>query len=179
MCLLSRSVMSDSLWPHELWPARLLCPWDSPGKNTGVGCHAPLQGIFPTQGWKLCLLHLLHCRQILYCWATREAPCEIFFIIISTDGWGNKISRTLRNLFNVTCAWTRQDSNSVLIVPCWTPQAHIHMNILENSAEKVDKYAFMYTFKSLYTHTHACIYKYITICSIILKRKNFLAPHLS
>ena len=31
-------------------PARLLCPWDSPGQNTGVGCHALLQGIFPTQG---------------------------------------------------------------------------------------------------------------------------------
>ena len=30
--------------------SRLLCPWDSPGKNTGVGCHALLQGIFPTQG---------------------------------------------------------------------------------------------------------------------------------
>ena len=40
--------------------ARLLCPWDSPGKNTGVGCHALLQGIFPTLGWKLCLLCRLH-----------------------------------------------------------------------------------------------------------------------
>ena len=41
-----------------LWtvPARLLCPWDSPGKNTGVGCHTLLQGIFPTQGSNLCLL---------------------------------------------------------------------------------------------------------------------------
>ena len=38
---------------------QLLCPWDSPGKNTGVGCHALLQGIFPTQGSKLCLLYLL------------------------------------------------------------------------------------------------------------------------
>ena len=35
----SRSVVSDSLQPH----ARLLCPWDSPGKNTGVGCHFLLQ----------------------------------------------------------------------------------------------------------------------------------------
>ena len=35
----SRSVASDSLQPHGLQPARLLCPWDSPGKNTGVGCH--------------------------------------------------------------------------------------------------------------------------------------------
>ena len=39
----SRSVMSDSLWPHGLQPARLLCPWDFPGKRTGVGCHRLLQ----------------------------------------------------------------------------------------------------------------------------------------
>ena len=36
---------------------RLLCPWDSPGKDTGVGCHSLLQGIFPTQGSKRHLLH--------------------------------------------------------------------------------------------------------------------------
>ena len=38
-------------------PSRLLCPWDSPGKNPGVGCYFLLQGIFQTQGWNLCLLH--------------------------------------------------------------------------------------------------------------------------
>ena len=38
----------------------LLCPWDSPGKNTGVGCHPLLQGIFPTQESNPCLLGLLH-----------------------------------------------------------------------------------------------------------------------
>ena len=38
----------------------ILCPWDSPGKNTGVGCHFLLQGIFPTQGSNL---GLLHCRR--------------------------------------------------------------------------------------------------------------------
>ena len=43
-------------------PARLLCPWDSPGKNPGVGSHSFLQGIFPTQGSNL---GLVHCRQIL------------------------------------------------------------------------------------------------------------------
>ena len=37
-------------------PARLLCPWDSPGMNTGVGCHALLQGFFPAQGWNLMAL---------------------------------------------------------------------------------------------------------------------------
>ena len=33
----SHSVVSDSLQPHGLWPARLFCPWNSPGKNTGIG----------------------------------------------------------------------------------------------------------------------------------------------
>ena len=51
--------MSDSLQPYGPQPARFLCPWDSPGKNTGVGCHALLQGIFPTHGWNPCLLRLL------------------------------------------------------------------------------------------------------------------------
>ena len=47
---------------------------DSPGKNTGVGCHALFQGIFLTQGLNSCILWLLQWRQILYHWATREDP---------------------------------------------------------------------------------------------------------
>ena len=47
------SVISDSLQPHGLWPTRLLCPWDSPDKNTGVDCHALFQGLFLIQGLKL------------------------------------------------------------------------------------------------------------------------------
>ena len=46
--------MSDTLWPYGLWPTRLLCPWDPPGKNTGVGWCALLQGLNPH------LLLLLH-----------------------------------------------------------------------------------------------------------------------
>ena len=37
------SVVSNSARPHRLQPTRLLCPWDSPGKNTGVGCYFLLQ----------------------------------------------------------------------------------------------------------------------------------------
>ena len=48
---------------------RLLCPWNFPGKNIGVGCHFLLQGIFPTQGSKLCLLYLL-------CWQVGSLPAE-------------------------------------------------------------------------------------------------------
>ena len=46
--------------PPGLQPTRLLCPWDSPGKNTGVGCHSLLQGVFLTQGSNPHLLPLLH-----------------------------------------------------------------------------------------------------------------------
>ena len=42
------SVVSNSLQPHGLYFTRLLCPWNSPVKNTGVGCHSLLWGIFPT-----------------------------------------------------------------------------------------------------------------------------------
>ena len=59
----SRSVVPNSLRPHGLQPTRLLCPWDFPGKDTGVGGHFLLQGIFPTQGSNPGLLHY---RQILY-----------------------------------------------------------------------------------------------------------------
>ena len=52
------SVVSDSFLPLKF--SRLLCLWDSPGKNTGVGCYFLLQGIFPTQGSNPHLLHLLH-----------------------------------------------------------------------------------------------------------------------
>ena len=46
--------------PLTVQPTRFLCPWDSPGKNTGVNCHAFLQGIFPTQGSNPRLSCLLH-----------------------------------------------------------------------------------------------------------------------
>ena len=54
------SVVPNSLRPCVLQPTSLLCPRDSPGKNTGVGGHAFLQRIFPTQELKPHFLHLLH-----------------------------------------------------------------------------------------------------------------------
>ena len=77
-------VVSESLRPHGLQPARLACPWDSPGKNTAVGCHALLQGIFLTQGSNphlLCLLrgrvgsyHECHLGSRRYLLAARPHP---------------------------------------------------------------------------------------------------------
>ena len=72
----SHSVVSNSLWPHGLWLTRLLCPWDFPGKNPGVGSHSLLQGLLPIQGSNSGLLHF---RQILYC--------------LSYQGWQGKMGR--------------------------------------------------------------------------------------
>ena len=62
----SRSVVSSSLQPHELYS-----PWSFPGQNTGVGSLSLLQGIFPTQGLNPCLLH---CRRILYQLSHKGSP---------------------------------------------------------------------------------------------------------
>ena len=69
----SCSVVSDSLQPRGLWPARLLCPWNSPGRSTSVGSLSLLQGIFPTQGSNP---GLPHCRQTLYCLSHQGSPTE-------------------------------------------------------------------------------------------------------
>ena len=63
MIVHARSVMSGSLQPHGLSPARLLCSCDPPGKNTGMGCHALLQGTLLTQGLNPRLFRFPH-RQV-------------------------------------------------------------------------------------------------------------------
>ena len=59
-CVLSGSVVSNSLQFHELLPSRLLCPWNFPGNNTGVSSLYLLQGILSTQGSNL---HFLLCEE--------------------------------------------------------------------------------------------------------------------
>ena len=59
LCLCAKLLMLvyDSLQPYGSQLARLLCPWGFLGKNTGVGCHPLLHGIFLSQGSNSCLLH--------------------------------------------------------------------------------------------------------------------------
>ena len=65
--------MSNSLPSHGQQTTRLLSSWGFSRQEYWSGCHALLQRIFPTQGSNL---GLLHCRQILYCWVTREVQCN-------------------------------------------------------------------------------------------------------
>ena len=79
----SHSAVSNSLRPHGLQPARAFCPWNSPGKNTGVCSHFLLQGIFPTPGRDP---NLWHCRQILYHLSHQGSIRKQ----MSINGWMNK-----------------------------------------------------------------------------------------
>ena len=95
----SSSVVPHSLQPHGLQPTRLPCPWGFPGKDTGVGGHFLLQGIFPTQGSNL---DLLHCRQILYHLSYEGSPLsrpsetiKLYFCFCRVEGnymWHNATS---------------------------------------------------------------------------------------
>ena len=73
-CMISCSVVSDSFRHYKLWPSRLLYPQDFPGKNTGVGYHFLLKGIFLSQGSNPCLLCLLH-------WQTGSLPLHHLLLL--------------------------------------------------------------------------------------------------
>ena len=68
----SHSIVSDSLWPHELYS-----PWNSPGQNAGVGSPSLLQRIFPTQGLNP---GLPHCRWILYQLSHKGSPRKMEWV---------------------------------------------------------------------------------------------------
>ena len=74
LCLIAQ--LGPTLWD----PARFLCPWESPGKNTRVGSHALLQGIFPSQGLNP---GLLHSRRILYRLSHQGLPISLLIYHIS------------------------------------------------------------------------------------------------
>ena len=89
-----------TLRPHGPKPTRLFRKWASPGKNTGVGCHFLLQGIFPTRGSNP---GLLHCKQILYQLSYEGRPYKdmsvtiikiCFYLILS---WHYQLGRHKHN----------------------------------------------------------------------------------
>ena len=100
-----------------------ICPSDSPGKNTGVGCHFLLQRIFLMQGSNPWLLHLLHCRDNLYHWNRHPSP--VFLpgkfhgqrSLVDDIPWGCKESDTTEH----ACTQS-QDSKK-------QGEVHLHINL--------------------------------------------------
>ena len=101
----SGSVVSNPLRPRGLQPAKLLCPCDSSGKNTVVGCHSLLQGLFLTQASNP---SLPHCRQILHHLSHQGSPKEDinFFILNSKNFWHHFYVATLcSSIFSIFSAF--------------------------------------------------------------------------
>ena len=99
------SVTSDSWRSHGLWPARFLCPWNFPGKNTGVGCGSLLQGIVLTRESNP---GLLHCRRVVYCLSQQGSPLwkqnldsvdTVAFSSPPFQGLGRLIKRSIKRGF--------------------------------------------------------------------------------
>ena len=93
--LTSESVTQSclTLWPHGLQPTKLLCPWNSPGQNTGVGSLSLLQGIFPTQEVNPGL------PQILYQLNHKESPRKLEWVVYPFSSGSSQ----LRNRTRVSC----------------------------------------------------------------------------
>ena len=83
--LVSKSCLT-LLWHHELQRTRLLCPWDFPGENPGVGCHFLLQGIVPTQESNRGLVSPALLEDSLP-WATREVFFETSMQFLNLKHW--------------------------------------------------------------------------------------------
>ena len=97
------AVVSSSLRLHGLWPPGSSCPWDFPGKNTGMGCHFLVQGIVSTQRPNL---HLQLGWQVLYHWATWEALLHGYCI---TD-------REIQSVIPSVCLLLNEDTYSSLCI---------------------------------------------------------------
>ena len=96
--------MSNSLQPHGLWPIRLLCPWSSPGKNTGVGRQPLLPGIFPTQGLNPGLLNCRGFFTILYLQGLKKSEfgctCVLSHSVVSDSLQSHGLQPT-----SFLCSW--------------------------------------------------------------------------
>ena len=140
--------MSDSA---TLWTVahQALLSWESPGKNTGVGYHALFQGIFPTQGWNLrhlCLLHWQvgslplaprgrshvessgHLKEATYCWVLSPG---IRSLVVSYRASVNLIYSQpgLEPLFGEICK-SAGDREKGVIYPFWRNTFHFVLHIL-------------------------------------------------
>ena len=116
------SVVSNSLPPHGLQPARLLYPWNFPGKNIGAGCHFLFQGISPTQGLNLNLLHPLHWHADSLSLSHLGSPSEKF---------GYTISIQLTEFLYCCCSVAKSCPTLCNPVDCSTPGSSVLHYLLE------------------------------------------------
>ena len=101
------------LWLYGLWPARVLCPWDFPSKNTGVGCHLLLQRNFTTQESNMHLLHL-QANSLLLSHQGSPQVRKLYFWLILQNMWIHIHMYTIAIWWCEDKCMRKKDSNLVL-----------------------------------------------------------------
>ena len=134
MCLVAQSCPTLCN-PKDCSPPGSSVYGDSPGKSTGVGCHALLQGIFPTQGLNPGLLHY---RRILYHLSYQGSPMFSVALFIKAKTW--KQPKSL-----LTDEWIKKKTTCIYI--------YIHICIYI--------YIYMYTYICIYLYIYTYMYIYI------------------
>ena len=130
--------MSDSLGSYGRYSIKLFCPWNSPGKNTGVGCHALLQESFPDPGSKLTFLTSPALAGEFFTTSTTwEASIHLFTIVLHT--WLNQSNESYqqyRNIYQIAVtlmSWSKIIAKYISLIPIFlvfqTRGAFIHSDI--------------------------------------------------
>jgi len=103
VCVLSHVWLFATRWTRA---CQSPLSWNFPGKNTGVGCHFLLQGIFPTQEWNLCLLSLLHWQGDSLKLCHRESPFVLLYLIFKAISYSKPpIKMFSVFLLFLKCSW--------------------------------------------------------------------------
>ena len=125
------SGMSDSQWPHGLQPTRHLCPWDFPGKSTGVGCHCLLREQFLEPGnyatnvscWYCCIVYL---DLIVFVCARLFQSCPILSDLMDSSLPGSSVHGILQTR---TVKWVAEPSSRGSFQPRdQTSVSHVYCN---------------------------------------------------
>jgi len=160
----TRSVVSDSLWPHELYSPR-----NSPGQNTGVGSHSLLQGIFPTQGSNPGLPHY---RQIVYQLNNKLEEGAWYIHTTCLPAKSLQLCSALWDPTRLLCPWDSPGKSNG--VGCHSLLPHIYTTIYKisnkdplNSTGNSTQYSVMAYMekesKKEWLSVYVCVYTYIYI----------------
>ena len=130
--------MSDSYWPHRLYPTQLLCPWNFPGKNPGVGCHFLLQGVSQPRHRTF-----ISCSCLAGRFFTTESPgntlcMQTFYESINEEqSLQQKSVDTNCTRRRRTCSmWIPGNKNAKTYTYNFSPEHH-GMNGIENTAARI------------------------------------------
>ena len=157
--------MSDSLWPHQWYS-----PWNSPGRNTGVGTLSLLQGIFPTQGWNPSLPHY---RRILYQLSHKGSPLNFWKSKLEMQSlWWFLKSSSLISPQGSYAFWSHYVSLSNVVSHSWTFSAQCGLGYIIKGSKVKAGMSFLFDSFLYSSHQQNCFAVNKMLTKIIFEWKN-------